>query len=140
MGIPVTHPGRVNGICVPSVFTQAVIRSAFSMIATTASEKGTTNRSSMASVIAATASPRFPPSQPSTRNMSGQVAATIITAQMSDDRNGLMIQKLAAIRSPIQRTCSVARVKSGGESLCIVISLPRFSFGGKSFLCIVSSP
>ena len=87
----------------------------------------------MASVIAATATPRFPPSHPSTRNMSGQVAATIITAQMSDDRNGLMIQKVAAIRSPIQRTCSVARVKSGGESLCIVISLPRFSFGGKSF-------
>jgi hypothetical protein len=73
--------------------------------------------------MAATARPRFPHSKVSIFNMNGQVAATIMAAQMSDGRSGLMIQKLATIRIPIHKTCSVIRVKSGVGSLCVVIQL-----------------
>jgi len=79
------------------------------------------NRRSIAIVMPVTARPRFPHSMASTFNMNGQVAATIMAAQMIDERNGLMIQKLATIRIPIHKTCSMIRVKSGVGSLCVVI-------------------
>jgi hypothetical protein len=128
-GIPVIHPGKGGITFVSSVFTQAVMLSAFSMMIAMASEKGMMKSSSIAIVMAATARPRFFHSQASTFNMNGQVAATIMAAQMSDGRNGRMIQKLAAMRIPIHKTCSVIRVKSGAECLCVVISLTLFFHG-----------
>ncbi len=105
--------------------------SAFSMMATMASKKGTINRISMTIVMAVTARPRFFHSRPSTFNMNGQVATTIMMAQMSDSKNGLIIQNVAAIRIPIQRTCRVIRVGSGAEILCIVILFfPKREFMG----------
>ena len=82
------------------------------------------NSNSMTTVMTAAARPRFPHSHFSTFSMSGQVAATIMPAQIAEGRMGRMIQNVAAIKIIIHRTCRVIRVKSGGACLCRVISFP----------------
>ena len=73
---------------------------------------GTTNTSSKASIIAVTARARLFQRRASTRRNKGQVATTIIVAQISGARKGRMIQNEAKIRPPMNNTAKVVRVSS----------------------------
>ena len=72
---------------------------------------------SMAAVMTATAKPRRSPRRRSTQRISGQVATTIMTAQIAAGRNGLSTQKLAAIKPPIATTAKRIRVMSQGNAV-----------------------
>ena len=73
---------------------------------------GTTNTSSKASIMKVTASARLPHMRRCTRCIRGQVATTIIVAQISGARKGRMIQNEAKIRPPMNNTAKVVRVSS----------------------------
>ena len=96
----------------PSDLIQPTITSPLSAIAATPSEKGTKKSSSSASVIAVTASDRRPPRRASMASSTGQVATTIMVAQMIAGRNGLMIHSELTMSPPIKITPSVMRARS----------------------------
>ena len=75
-------------------------------------QNGSTNTSSIASVITATASERRPQSARSTLSISGHVATTTIVAQITGARNGRRIHSEAMISTPMKSTASVVRVTS----------------------------
>ena len=92
--------------------------SEYSMIVLTATQNGTTNTSSIATVITTTASQRRRPNACSIRSISGQVAMTIIAAQMIGTMNGRMIQSEATISVTMNSTPNVvcARSRRMGDS------------------------
>jgi hypothetical protein len=67
--------------------------------------------------MTATAGARRPPHAPSTRRISGQVATTIIVAQMKAARNGERIHSEPAISPPMNSTESVVRARSEPRSV-----------------------
>ena len=73
---------------------------------------GTRTTPSMISVMTATAKPRRAQSRLWIIRISGQVATTIMTAQIAEGRNGVSTQKLAASRPPNETTASKTRVTS----------------------------
>ena len=77
-----------------------------------AADSGTTSTSSRTTDITVTASQRRPPAQRCTLISSGQVATTIMIAQMIAPRNGRRIHSEAAISPPITITVSRMRVSS----------------------------
>jgi hypothetical protein len=87
------------------------------MSAVTASAMGPRMMASMTAVMIATAKLRRPPRRRSTHRISGQVATTIMTAQITAGRNGLSTQKLAAIKPPIATTAKRIRVMSQGSAV-----------------------
>ncbi len=111
-GRPCSQSGGIGSLSVPSAFAQAMIWSAWSMIEPAASTNGSTNTSSITTSMTATASPRLPHSQRCARSISGQVATTIIAAQMRAARNGRRIQNAAVISPPMNSTASVVCVRS----------------------------
>ncbi len=96
-GNPATQSGGGGIVIVCSALAQFTISSEYSTIVLTAVQNGSTNTSSMATVITATAGRRRRPKAASIFSISGQVATTIIVAQMTGTRNGRMIQMDAAI-------------------------------------------
>src|SRR5664279_5617440 len=81
-----------------------------------ATQNGSTNTSSIATVITMIVGVRRPPSLRCSDNIGDQVATTIIVAHMSATRNGRMIQNDAAMSPHIDSTASVVRV----TSLCMI--------------------
>src|SRR5688500_9048998 len=77
-----------------------------------AAESGTTSTSSRTTDITVTASQRRPPLRRCAHSIIGQVATTIIVAQMIAPRNGCRIQNEAAISPPMNSTVSTMRVSS----------------------------
>ena len=73
---------------------------------------GAIKSASSASVMIAAAGPLLPPMADWSRNSTGQVATTMMTAQTKAVMNGLSIQRLAAIKTPIKSNARVVRVKS----------------------------
>ena len=73
---------------------------------------GATSRKSIASVMTITASHRRPPAAFWTFSISGQVATTIIVAQIRAPRNGCRIHRLETIISPMNSTTSTMRATS----------------------------
>jgi hypothetical protein len=86
--------------------------SEYSTIVPTATQKGMTKTSSMATVISRTASQRRRPKVASIRIMTGQVAMTIIAAQTIGTRNALTIQSEATISATMNSTPSVSCMRS----------------------------
>ena len=77
-----------------------------------ASTSGTMKTSSITIVITTTAGARLPPSQPCMRSIIGQVATTIVMAQMKEARNGRRTQNEASVRPPMKSTLRVTRPMS----------------------------
>jgi hypothetical protein len=75
-----------------------------------AHHKGITSKSNMASVMTATAGPRFPLKTRCNINRAGQVATTIMPAQTVAAKNGFNTQRDSASKPKIQHTASVLRV------------------------------
>src|SRR5688572_8203949 len=77
-----------------------------------AADSGTMSSSTRMSDIAVTAAQRRPPTRRCSARNCGQVATTIIVAQMIAPRNGRRIHNEAAISPPITITVSRMRVSS----------------------------
>jgi predicted cation transporter len=122
MGIFPTHSGITGKTNVLMDFVQSVILSALSMMAEIANVRGMTRNSSSIMVIAATARPRFCQNQPCSFSNIGHVATTIMVAQIKELRNGLKIQKLAAISAPMNSTERVTRVISREVDVFIFVT------------------
>ena len=69
---------------------------------------------SITTVMITVATQRRPPARRSTRSISGQVATTIVVAQIKAPRNGSSVHRLAPISTQIMSTNSVMRVRSKG--------------------------
>ena len=91
---------------------QPAILSALSMMVNTARENGMTRTKRSMTVITVTARNRLCQSHACSFSRSGHVATTMMVAQMREVRKGFMIQKLAVISAPMNRTASVMRVMS----------------------------
>jgi len=65
---------------------------------------GTISTKSSSTDIAVTAAQRRPPRWRCIQRISGQVATTIMIAQMIAPRNGCRIQRLAAMSPPVNST------------------------------------
>jgi len=74
---------------------------------------GTMNSSSSSSVITSTAKLRRPPSRAWNHCSIGQVATTIIVAQIVEPMKGRRIHSEATMSKPIKSTPSVVRTRSG---------------------------
>ena len=70
----------------------------------------------------AAASPRRPPVSPCSRNSAGQVAITIVVAQIKPLRKGNSVQRLPSSSAPITRTDSTTRVISVDAPGCMTAS------------------
>jgi hypothetical protein len=88
------------------------IWSAWLTIVPTEREKGMIKTSSRARVIMTTAGERLPPNHRWKRSMTGQVATTIMVAQIIARRKGRMIQNTAVSRTPMKRMPRVIPVMS----------------------------
>ena len=117
-----THSGGGGKVKDARDLTQPTIWSALSIIVTTASERGTTSTSIRTNVITATASLRLPQSLSWRLSKSGQVATTIVVAQINAVMKGRTTQKLAKISRLMNITASVVRVTSS-ETLVFVLIL-----------------
>ena len=111
-GMLSSHVGAGPSPCAIKSRMTAGLRSAASSSVLIASENGTMKASRTTRVMSATARDRRPPVIRCTHNNSGQVATTIVVAQISAPRNGRSVQKLPASRSPMKSTRSMIRVTS----------------------------
>ena len=107
-----TQSGGCGTLTVRSDFDHTMMSSDRSAMASTAVARGATTISTMKSVITATARLRLPQSRRSSRRSAGQVATTIVVAQMPASRNGLSTQKLSSVRPPMVMTPRTIRVRS----------------------------
>src|SRR5690349_2546819 len=124
-GRPSTQAGRFGRWVLLTARTQLAISSAFSTIVAIAIDSGTTNASSNVPIIAITAIQRRPQRCACTSSMSGQVATTIIEAQIVAAMNGRRIQKQAAIRPTMKRTANVVRARSARTAPAFSVSATR---------------
>ena len=111
-GTFLTQSGGCGTVNVRSDFDHATISSERSAMATTAVASGAAMIRIIRSVMTATARLRFPQSRRSRARSVGQVATTIVVAQMPASRNGLSTQKLRSVKPPIVRTPRTIRVRS----------------------------
>jgi hypothetical protein len=95
-----------------SEVAQIAIWSVLPAIEIAASDNGKTSTSKRAIVMTTTADVRLPHNVAWIQRMIGQVAITIIVAQMAAGRNGQTTQNEARIRAPIKSTARVVRVRS----------------------------
>ena len=112
------HAGGIGKWISFSDFAHSWMLSEYSTIVLTASQNGTTNTSSIAIVIVTTATQRRRPKACSILSITGQVAMTIIAAQMMGTMKGRMIQNEATISVTMNSTPKVtcARSRRIGES------------------------
>ena len=100
-----------------SLEAQSTISPALETMVPMASDSGRTSTSNIAPDIAATAIFRLSQSHDCSRRITGQVATTIIDAQMIAPRKGDRIQIVNAISATMIRTPNVARGRSvGGDA------------------------
>ena len=111
-GIFSSQPGGGGILTVDNDLNHPTISSVWSRMVRTAKQIGTIKTSSNRTVITRMASQRLPQSRVCSLRKYGQVAMTIMAAHSSDERNGCMTQKHAAIRMPMNSTASVVRVRS----------------------------
>ena len=99
---------RTSDNCLAS----ATISSAFWISVAMASVTGTTNSSSSITVITTTAGSLRCHRRACRRSISGQVATTIVVAQMPAPMNGRKTQNAARIKPAMNSTPSVVRARS----------------------------
>src|SRR5262245_2624995 len=107
-----TQSGGCGTRNVRSAFDHAMMSSDRSAMAMTAVANGAAMTRTIRTVITATARLRLPQSRRSSRRSVGQVATTIVVAQMPASRNGLSTQKLRSARPPMVITPRTIRVRS----------------------------
>src|SRR5258706_5654614 len=111
-GIFSSQPGGGGILTVDKDLNHPTISSDRSRMVNTAKQTGTIKTRSNRMVITSTASQRLPQSRDCSLRKKGQVAMTIMAAHSSDERNGRITQKQAAIRMQMNSTASVVRVRS----------------------------
>src|SRR5512143_383718 len=109
-----SHCGGDEMLNETSDLTRAVMFSALLKMVRIVSVTGTRTMSRIATVIIATASPRFFATIASSLSRIGHVAITITAAQIIEITKGRMIQKLAAMSTPMKSTERVVWVMSRG--------------------------
>ena len=123
-----THSGGGGTLNPDSDLTHDAMSSDLTAMAVTAPKRGTTMTISSINVMTAAAYRRRPQRIFWSLRRTGHVATTMIVAQIMDVRKGRSIQKLAAIRIPMNSTASIVRVMSCLEKSCELIFVsPRES-------------
>jgi len=107
-----SQSGGGGTVKVASDLALITISSALLIMVATARDKGTMRASSRTRVITATASHLLPHRRAWRATRRGQVATTIMVAQIKALTNGRTTQKLAAMSIPINRTIRAVRVIS----------------------------
>ena len=107
-----THSGGCGKPESATLFARSRTSSACSAMVPIAAHRGITSRSSMPSVISATAGARRFPSRACRDFSIGQVATTSIVAQTAAARNGRRTHSEPAISSRMQMTARVMRARS----------------------------
>ena len=138
-GIFSSQPGGGGILTVDNDLNHPTISSVWSRMVRTAKQIGTIKTSSNRTVITRMASQRLPQSRVCSLRKYGQVAMTIMAAHSSDERNGRMTQKHAAIRMPMNSTASVVRVRSD-ELVWVMVFMVVWFFGSVHFYEIRENP